>query len=985
MPATQFAKVVRHIHHMAAGTKLSERTDFELLEAFSRSRDQHAFTALVTRHGPLVYRICRRLLNHEQDAEDAFQAVFLILACNGRSIRKHEALAGWLHGVAYRTAMKAKRTAARRRNHETAVPAKSETTSSAHSWDDVQTVLDEEIQLLPKTYRSAFVLCIIEGKTGPQAARELGIPPGTVSSRVTSARKRLKAKLSRRGIELSAVLAALSVAGGASQAVPAHLLQTQLLADLCATALGTATGSLPKQVTTLAAAMSRTLFLSNAKVVTGIFLASLVIVGGGVWARQSWAESAAAHSDQPPARTSQTQPRPEPVAQKSHEEGVAVYRGQVVDPNGKPVANARVYVLYYTPKELPVPLRAKTDSEGRFKFEVPKKSFDTTYSTQPWNEAMLVARADGYGLALSERGLVGEIASLAARSSLGEVTLRLAPDTIPVQGRVLDTEGKPTRNTTVRLGELHSNRKGNLDGFLHEAKATQLFYPSLRKHLQGFEGWIARDLGKIFNPVKTDADGRFIIHGIGDERLVRLEISGPIVTTTNVYALTRKAQSFKVQNTWNTGMEEEPTVVHGASFDLVLAPSRPVVGVVRDKETGAPISGAVVQGSHPPRTKFGFGISKINVSTTSDARGRYELTGLPKGPGNVITVSASQNEPFLSAQKQVADRQGLEAIDLDFTLQRGIWLDIHVFDKATGKPVVAQVEYGVFEDNPQANDFRALTFERDSQTSASAGTVRMVGVPGRGLVGARTFDNRYPRLEGSDIKPAPQNGMFQTLPTRMSIANFSALAEVDPALDASSIKVDLAVEQGKQLTGIVVGPDGKPVAGVLANGLNGFRSWEYQPLSTPSFSVKSLRPGKPWLLQFAHPEKKLAGHVFLKGNEKGPIKAQLGLAGTIRGRVVTKDGDPVTNGTLIGMSGTKTRAGQLPSEMETGSLPPAIHLDKDGRFVIEGLAPNLTYKLALLRSQVYLTELEGKAAETLTVKPGETIDLGDVVVKLLDN
>ena len=188
MPATQFGKVIQHIYHMAAGGHAPGRTDRELLDRFSAIRDEESFTALVTRHGPMVFRVCRRVLAHEQDAEDAFQAVFLVLARNARSIRKREALAEWLHGVAYRTAMKAKRTAARRRTHEAALQFQVPSTSPGPSWSDVQIVLDEEIQRLPKSFRAAFVICVLEGKTGRQAASELGIPAGTVSSRLVWAK-----------------------------------------------------------------------------------------------------------------------------------------------------------------------------------------------------------------------------------------------------------------------------------------------------------------------------------------------------------------------------------------------------------------------------------------------------------------------------------------------------------------------------------------------------------------------------------------------------------------------------------------------------------------------------------------------------------------------------------------------------------------------------------------------------------------------------
>ncbi|HEV8058233.1 MAG TPA: RNA polymerase sigma factor [Gemmataceae bacterium] len=170
MPATQFGNVIQHIHRMAAGGHASGGTDQELLDRFAATQDEEAFAALVTRHGPMVFRVCRRVLEHEQDAEDAFQAVFLVLARNANSIRKREALAEWLHGVAYRTAMKAKRTAARRRNHEAVLQSQAPAPGAGPSWSDVQIVLDEEVQRLPKSFRAAFVVCVLQGKTGRQAA-----------------------------------------------------------------------------------------------------------------------------------------------------------------------------------------------------------------------------------------------------------------------------------------------------------------------------------------------------------------------------------------------------------------------------------------------------------------------------------------------------------------------------------------------------------------------------------------------------------------------------------------------------------------------------------------------------------------------------------------------------------------------------------------------------------------------------------------------
>ena len=158
----------------------------------------------------MVLRVCRRVLQHEHDAEDAFQAVFLILARNPGSIRKGDALADWLYGVAYRTRLKLKRTEARRRTRENRLRTARPPRSPSPCWDDVQCVLDEEIQRLPAAFRAAFVLCVLEGKTGPRAADELGIARDS-SSRVARAKQLLRMRLAP-GHRTGNLLAALAVA-----------------------------------------------------------------------------------------------------------------------------------------------------------------------------------------------------------------------------------------------------------------------------------------------------------------------------------------------------------------------------------------------------------------------------------------------------------------------------------------------------------------------------------------------------------------------------------------------------------------------------------------------------------------------------------------------------------------------------------------------------------------------------------------------------
>jgi RNA polymerase sigma factor (sigma-70 family) len=203
----------------------AEPADHVLLERFGARRDEAAFAALVRRHGPMVLAVCRRVLQHEQDAEDAFQAVFCVLARKAVAIRRGTALSGWLYVVASRIARKAKGLQVRRRMREKELPdVPAPDNPPAWEWRDLWPILDEEVNRLPERYRQPFVLCELEGKTNQEAAAELRCPAGTVSSRLTRARERLRARLARRGLALSAgTLAAALVSQTSAAVVPTGL------------------------------------------------------------------------------------------------------------------------------------------------------------------------------------------------------------------------------------------------------------------------------------------------------------------------------------------------------------------------------------------------------------------------------------------------------------------------------------------------------------------------------------------------------------------------------------------------------------------------------------------------------------------------------------------------------------------------------------------------------------------------------------------
>lgn len=218
--------ILRHLRRMVNSQALSEADDAQLLKRFVSCQDEAAFTVLVERHGPMVLRVCRTVLGHTQDAEDAFQATFLLLVRKAGSIHKQEAVASWLHGVAYRLAAKARTEAARRwaREKRTATLPAQESPSPAE-WRELLTILDEELARLPETWRAPLILCYLEGKTHEDIARQLGSPLGTVRSRVARGRRLLQERLARRGLQFPAGAFVATAVASTASAVPPSLLR----------------------------------------------------------------------------------------------------------------------------------------------------------------------------------------------------------------------------------------------------------------------------------------------------------------------------------------------------------------------------------------------------------------------------------------------------------------------------------------------------------------------------------------------------------------------------------------------------------------------------------------------------------------------------------------------------------------------------------------------------------------------------------------
>jgi RNA polymerase sigma factor (sigma-70 family) len=335
MPGRQLSTALQLIRGSLYPGGAGGLSDAHLLERWTLCRDEVAFELLLRRHGPMVFAVCRRLLASAQDAEDAFQATFLILVRRANAIRKHTALGSWLYKVAYRVALRAR--------HKPGLPTTPSDLDTLRDereraeevlWNDLRPVLDEEVIRLPPRYREVFVLCQLQGKTNNEAARELGCPLGTVVSRLSRARNRLRDRLTQRGVTVSVAALTALLAPQAGAAPPPLLVSAALRLALATAGLGATAGvPVPAGVSALCQGVLHTMFVTKMKIAFALLLVvGLTALTGGLTAYQLQARERSADQatvqqqpTAPPQKTSddQGQSKEHPQSTGDDKQGVA--------------------------------------------------------------------------------------------------------------------------------------------------------------------------------------------------------------------------------------------------------------------------------------------------------------------------------------------------------------------------------------------------------------------------------------------------------------------------------------------------------------------------------------------------------------------------------------------------------------------------------------------------------------------------------------
>jgi hypothetical protein len=807
-------------------------------------------------------------------------------------------------------AQRAKRAANRRAKHERAVrPAPADPDPT---WREAVAVLHEELDRLPESDRQPLILCYIEGLSRDEAARRLGWSLNKVRGQLERSRLRLRKRLQKRGIALSVgLLAAVSAEGLDPSLVVGAIAEAARPGDRIAGLVASG-------------------FAAKARLAIG-----LAIVGGLVAVSSLGGPPAGANS--PPTKDEPKTTESKPADPPKDDQAI---RGRVVDPDGKPVTGAVIWLLAFgeTPREA-----TRTEADGRFTLPHDPKN-DRTRS-HVGGRIRVAATKDGFGMALPPE-----------RFEARDVVLKFVKD-LPVRGRILDLQGKPVAGATVTPLGVWATVDDTLDGWLKAIKAAEDAPRQVTANLFRRKA----DPAPVLQPVKTDADGRFTLTGVGRERLLRLKVSGPTIAATEIDVMTRDTPAVRVQ--YDPGNAKFGQVsYHGSTFDFAADPTQPFEGVVTAKETGEPIAKAVVRCDFPE-----------HLETTADEKGRYRLVGLTPGEHRIVAVPPA-SEPYLPRLLSAGRANNEKPVKLDFALTRGVWVEGTVIDAKTKKPIArAGVDYCPLDQDAlrvAAGDPAA--FDDAGVWTDAEGRFKIAALPVAGGIGIHGPDRPYisagrRRLQGDSLRTVRSVAELKAQWTRAYFNGHDALATI-LANPKEPHPYTFTLDRGETVTLRALDPDGKPLAGTRASRLTENNLWTMDPFPTEKLQVtqvphESVRPVLIW-----H-EKRQLGAVIRPKPDPEMQDVRLQPTGSARGRVLNRDGQPAAD-QLIEVSM------KLPGEFAWGPWFPQmkVRTDAEGRFELVNLPEGADFSLrGTLKGSG-----AGRVYQEFRVSSGKVKELGDV-------
>jgi RNA polymerase sigma factor (sigma-70 family) len=955
--------LVRQIGSLFDGDSVAGLSDRQLIDRFVARRDsaaEAAFAALVARHGPMVLGVCRQLLGDRHHAEDAFQAVFLVLARKAGSIRDSDLLGNWLYGVAIRTARKGKARLGRQRRQEegdamigpgvaSIEPMAPPADQPAIDREQAQ-ALHDEIDRLPGAFRMPVVLCYFEGLTLDEAARRLRCPEGTVRSRLARAREKLRRGLTRRGVVLpAAALVAVLDARIASASVSSPLRDITTRA-----ALNFAAGhAAAPAATALAREVLRSMLIHKLRFLAATLLfLGVVATGAGYLARALAIDDAPGSSPAGPqapvaAKPDDADPKPAP--------GRMFVVGRVLDPSGKPVPGASIMVHAqdmaigrppYLSQRHSIPIGdARADGSGRFRLDAPRTS------SSRHDAFGAVALAPGYGAGWVELDPDDD-------QPAADITLR--PEQV-IRGRLFDVQGRPAPDVTLSVAVIH--RTLPKDSARARTSTDRVVF--LGTTIKDYPAWP--------RPVMTDADGRFTVRGVGRDSHGGLDVHHPRFAFQRVAFDTDVASASK-------------------PLTAALAPAQILNVRVTYADTGEPVPHA------PLQVMASRGRVGLPAEFETDAEGRCRVNSDPTDRSYNVWAYPPEGQPYLTAHERIEWPKAALEQSVDLALPRGIAIHGKVTEAGSGKPIAgATVD---FYSREQMRATRASVSIVSS--TASDGSFRLGAGPHPGCLFVKCPGDDYMLVAiGNRMVNEGQPG------GRRIYAHAYSLLDLKPGI--GSQEVNLVLRHGATVTGRVVGPDGEPVREAWSfsriildprqGAWTGWAGRHHGQVRKGHFEIHGLGPETEVPVYFLEPKAKLGVVVNLsvKSSADGPVIVRLQPCGAARARLVDPAGKPVAGRLRRGFlvfsmvvtpgpprGTTNDTAGLLTADEDDLTVIDPVNYereltaDADGRISLPVLIPGATYVFI-----DYTTPrgTDPPVRKEFTVKPGETLDLGDIRIE----
>jgi len=962
-------KVLRAALSAAVAGRL---TDHELMARFIEG-DESAFAAIVNRYTGMVLGVCLRVLSNTQDAEDACQAAFLVLARRAKKGRWQSSIANWLFTIARRVASNASRSAARRMKREArSVPSAPVSTLDQMTGREAFAALDEELEKLPAIYREPLVLCYLQGLTRDEAAIRLGVPSATLKSQLDRGRKKLAGALSKRGIVVGAGLMAVAATSSARAFSP-RLVESIL------TNVG---GSPSASVAVLAQGVTMNGFLSKAQltmlvavaaVATGIGFASMPLASGLL---------------NPPIEKTEhlTTEKTEHLIAKEDTKGdekpktgvkERTISGKILGADGKPI-EARLTLVWMEDKPQPL---GKTNADGTFRVTIPFK----LKNQGGW----LVAKAVGHGMGFYPHGIDYIPQSM---GTTAEVTLTL-PKERSLRGRIVDQQGKPVSGASVVATTfLAYDSDASTDAHLKEWVTERYQYgapPDADREMWFSDRHRGNPEGRSPYSATTDKDGRFEIAGIGTGQIAILAMRSSGMADKEIIALNRAGFDPNPINKAARDYEREFSFggkwqLYGPDLVVVVESEKIIRGTVRDP-AGKPRAGVRVVFSRPNRQE----LNPDYNSAVTDKDGKYEIRGARKHKGYMVECPPDPKDGLLPSQTFADDTAGYEPVIIDLKCVKGIVVTGAVKNKTTGEPVVAQMHMEVLANNPFVekyppfmNGVPFLSSAPECYQTDKAGHFRIVTIPGPVILMASSLSGRH--LE--EFKPVMADPKYPDyFHNKLGGLQFDGYAGLNgfvqgswcKVLDAretdTEVTVNVELEPASKLSVKVVDSDDKPVTNTLATGIThvNFDNPSSFP-ETDTLTVCNVDPKQGRLVAVVHEKRKLVGTAMVNVDDKKPI-VKLGSGGSVTGRVVDENGKPL-GGIRVSLIFEHREVSNAFDVLKKTDLA----TDRNGEFRIDTVFPGQEFRLLFYQGKKQIGPDYDKTQKYSVAKHSDTLKLSEL-------